>query len=766
LKGHLLLQQKYNTEKINKFGGCDLQSPFLLERMVISMPASYPSSVKSWADKQDNIDDVFAGDTNGAYAEIIAIESELLQVGYKRSVRVATTANGALATAYANGQTVDGIVLATGDRILLKDQTAGAENGIYIVNASGAPTRAVDANTAAHMVAGLVVYVREGTTNAKGTWKLTTTGAIILGTTALTFENEVTAHLAETAKVITTFTQLQEAVQSATPLVCSIGRQIDITSDITIPEDFALQFTNNGKLNIAAEVTLTINGYIAAGIHELFIGDGTVTGNVQNDYLLANWFGVVRDAGLKIDQTAKIAKFLNIANIMNTEAFFLKGDYYLNEIDVSIFVNKGGITICGEGKQSEYNATKFYCLDKTQIQNSVGAFIFLSDTGAEVPAGITNRNITIHDITLIDDDVNITNYGLYANGVTFANIDNIATQGFKTGVALGRQWNSEYNNINIYDFSEYGLYLGPNPVANATTLHKIHCSTSKAAIANIYCDQNRSCVFYELTTEGSALTHVKFEQGNESFIVFGWHVEGGKNLFEIKDFTMKFGNIEVYGANIFLGENSALADSRLFLFTNCTGLGGIATLTMRGSLQLHASTHADYLSLNRIYNSDIMLNFNVNEPTADFINVGSDLLATSTVIVTCDIKPIGYHYARYPLRKGIVGTAMNSYFKTATSMNGVPTTIFTRKEARGTKCLYYDVDLYLTSDTASTSEFAKFMVGISEDGTLTQTEISSVGANAKNVTFSWDNATQTLKLATNHAIGYYTMDITERISRI
>lgn len=163
----------------------------------MNMPASYPGSAKSWSNKQDNIDDVFAGDINGAYEEIIAVENELIQVGDKRSAKVATTQNGDLATAYANGQTVDGIVLATGDRILIKDQTNGAENGIYTVNASGAPTRAADANTAAHMVAGLKIYVREGTVNAKGTWRLTTTGTITLGTTPLTFENKIAAHLAD-----------------------------------------------------------------------------------------------------------------------------------------------------------------------------------------------------------------------------------------------------------------------------------------------------------------------------------------------------------------------------------------------------------------------------------------------------------------------------------------------------------------------------------------------------------------------------------------
>lgn len=83
----------------------------------------------------------------------------------KDAVRVATTVTGTLATAYANGQTVDGVVLVTGDRILIKNQSAGAENGIYIVNVSGAPTRATDADTATD-IADAVVYVSLGTVNA------------------------------------------------------------------------------------------------------------------------------------------------------------------------------------------------------------------------------------------------------------------------------------------------------------------------------------------------------------------------------------------------------------------------------------------------------------------------------------------------------------------------------------------------------------------------------------------------------------------------
>lgn len=105
----------------------------------------------------------------------------------KTSVRVATTGAVTLATGFENGDTIDGVTLATNDRVLVKDQAAGAENGIYTVNASGAPTRAVDMDSSAEVQAGLYVFVEEGTANADSGWVLTTDGAITVGTTALAF---------------------------------------------------------------------------------------------------------------------------------------------------------------------------------------------------------------------------------------------------------------------------------------------------------------------------------------------------------------------------------------------------------------------------------------------------------------------------------------------------------------------------------------------------------------------------------------------------
>lgn len=107
-------------------------------------------------------------------------------VAWKNSVRAATTANGTLATAFANGQTIDGVALVTGDRILLKNQATGAENGIYTVQASGAPVRATDADSAGE-IRGAAVWIEEGTVNGDQAWVLTTNAPITLETTSLVF---------------------------------------------------------------------------------------------------------------------------------------------------------------------------------------------------------------------------------------------------------------------------------------------------------------------------------------------------------------------------------------------------------------------------------------------------------------------------------------------------------------------------------------------------------------------------------------------------
>lgn len=101
------------------------------------------------------------------------LDARISGLTWKQPVRAATTTNGTLASAYANGSSIDGVTLVTGDRILLKDQTTASENGIYTVNASGAPTRATDADSSAELDSAAVL-ITSGTVNADNAYTQTT----------------------------------------------------------------------------------------------------------------------------------------------------------------------------------------------------------------------------------------------------------------------------------------------------------------------------------------------------------------------------------------------------------------------------------------------------------------------------------------------------------------------------------------------------------------------------------------------------------------
>lgn len=106
------------------------------------------------------------------------VDNLVAGLSFKDEVRAATTTNGTLATAFANGSSVDGVTLATGNRLLIQTQTDPKENGIYTVNASGAPTRSTDADSSADLN-NATVFVTDGTVNAGFLFTQTTKNPVI-----------------------------------------------------------------------------------------------------------------------------------------------------------------------------------------------------------------------------------------------------------------------------------------------------------------------------------------------------------------------------------------------------------------------------------------------------------------------------------------------------------------------------------------------------------------------------------------------------------
>ena len=109
------------------------------------------------------------------------VDSVVQGLDIKESVKVATTENIALSGA----MTIDGVAVSAGDRVLVKNQTNAAENGIYVV-ADEAWSRAIDA-TDGKVSPGMFTFVEEGTLNANSGYVLATDGEIVVGTTELSF---------------------------------------------------------------------------------------------------------------------------------------------------------------------------------------------------------------------------------------------------------------------------------------------------------------------------------------------------------------------------------------------------------------------------------------------------------------------------------------------------------------------------------------------------------------------------------------------------
>lgn len=112
------------------------------------------------------------------------VTGELAKQDFKHSVLVATTA----AITLSGLQTVDGVALTAGARVLVKNQAAAKDNGLYQVVAGGPWVRSADADNNAKVTPGLLVMVERGAVNGDSAWQLVTDAPITVGVTALAFE--------------------------------------------------------------------------------------------------------------------------------------------------------------------------------------------------------------------------------------------------------------------------------------------------------------------------------------------------------------------------------------------------------------------------------------------------------------------------------------------------------------------------------------------------------------------------------------------------
>lgn len=145
-----------------------------------NVPLKALANRTQWLKQQvDSLNTAIASAIGAAY-----VQGELDKRAFKEPVRVASTSNITL----TGLQTVDGVSVTAGTRVLVKNQTTAAQNGIYLAQTT-AWTRAADMNENAELMPGLAVLVTGGTAQADTLWVLSTDGTLTVGTSALAFKD-------------------------------------------------------------------------------------------------------------------------------------------------------------------------------------------------------------------------------------------------------------------------------------------------------------------------------------------------------------------------------------------------------------------------------------------------------------------------------------------------------------------------------------------------------------------------------------------------
>ena len=212
------------------------------------------------------------------------VDSTAIGLDVKLSVRVATTANIDLTADLENGDVLDGVTLATGNRVLVKNQTDQTQNGIYVVASSGAASRSEDANSDAEVTAGLFTFVEEGTVNGNTGYVLTSDNPITLGSTNLVF-SQFSGVGTFTAGAGITLTGTEFSVDvtptSGSASLTNTGGAVEVktnTNDGLEVTASGLGINNGTGLTFAAGALVfdTANGY---GTRKLAfnVGDGAAT---------------------------------------------------------------------------------------------------------------------------------------------------------------------------------------------------------------------------------------------------------------------------------------------------------------------------------------------------------------------------------------------------------------------------------------------------------------------------------------------------------
>ena len=170
----------------------------------------------------------------------------------------ATTANITISSDLQNGDTIDGVTLATGDEVLVKNQSTDSQNGIYTVVSSGTASRSTEYDTIAE-ISGQMVVINQGTTNDNTLWLCTTNSSATLDSSSISF-TKITPQNVGDVTLTGTQTLTNKTLTAPTISTPTLSGSASSAGSILFKED-----TDNGTNSVTligpaatADVTVTL----------------------------------------------------------------------------------------------------------------------------------------------------------------------------------------------------------------------------------------------------------------------------------------------------------------------------------------------------------------------------------------------------------------------------------------------------------------------------------------------------------------------------
>lgn len=335
----------------------------------------------------------------------------------KQAVRVGSIANINLANALENGDVIDGITLATGDRVLVKDQTAPEENGIYIVQATGAAVRATDFDSLSPIdeINGAYTYIQEGTQAGQG-W--VQQGAVaVIDTDPINFVYFNSASsvvggdmITKTGNTLSVDLLTNGGLKSSNP--GNDAGELQISLEASNP---SLEVNGSNEL----KVKLDAAGTITSGASGLSVGvdDSTIEKN-------ANALRV-KDAGIT---PAKLAASVAGAGLSGGAGTALA----VNVDDSTIEINSDTLRVKDAGISAAKLTTDV--ADQSTITGGNGSALAVQNAPKIQTAEIAGESISLSTLTIVR----------YALGAETA----------------GRMYKADYDASSINNFYAIGAYFG------------------------------------------------------------------------------------------------------------------------------------------------------------------------------------------------------------------------------------------------------------------------------------------------------------------